>query len=64
MLYTKLIAKRLKITMQKAALVRDFIESYLEIDWSEATLKEINLVIDEAASLMNIKAVTTVKGAK
>ena len=64
MLYTKLIAKRLKITMQKAALVRDFIESYLEIDWSEATTKEINLVIDEAASIMNINVVTTVKGAK
>lgn len=62
MLYTQLIAKRLKVSMEKAALVRDFIESWLEIDWSEATTKEINLVIDEAASLMNINAVTTVKG--
>lgn len=62
MLYTQLIAKRLKISMEKASIVRDFIESELDIDWSEATTKEINSVIDEAASLMNINALTTVKG--
>ncbi len=64
MLYTRLIAKRLGISIIAAEVVKDFIDSWLEIDWSEASKKEINRVIDEAASEMNINAVTTVKGAK
>lgn len=63
-IYTRKIAIRLKTTMDKAVLVQDFIDSYMGLDWSEATPKEIIKAIDEAASTMNFNAITKVKVGK
>ena len=50
--------------MDKAVLVQDFIDSYIGLDWSEATPKQIIKAIDEAASTMNFNAITKVKVGK
>jgi hypothetical protein len=59
-MYTVKIAKRLKTSIAKAELVQDFIDSYIQIDWSEATSKEIIQAIDEAASTMNFNSIRKV----
>jgi hypothetical protein len=63
-IYTRKIAIRLRISMDKAVLVQDYIDSYIGLDWSEATPKQIIKAIDEAASTMNIKAITNVRVGK
>lgn len=54
--YVKEIAKRLHVSLEQAKIIRDYIEDDLGIDWSEATQKEVNACMDEAATFLKIKA--------
>lgn len=39
--YTQMISQYLEVPLNKALEVQDFIDVYLDLDWSEASKKEI-----------------------
>lgn len=50
--YTRLISQYLEVTTDKALEVQNFIDNYLDLDWSEAGRKEIEATAFYAYSIL------------
>lgn len=55
-LFTREIAQYLEISLDKAVKVQDFIDTYLDLDWSEATQQELEITYRLAEKLMKEEA--------
>lgn len=55
-LFTREIAQYLEISLDKAVKVQEFIDNYLDLDWSEATQQELEITYRLAEKLMKEEA--------
>lgn len=51
-LYTKLIAEYAEVPLKRALEIQRFIDEQLELDWSEASSRQIEVTIRIAEKLM------------
>jgi hypothetical protein len=51
-LYTKLIAEYAEVPLERALEIQRFIDEQLELDWSEASSRQIEVTIRIAEKLM------------
>lgn len=52
-LFTKLIAEYSETPLEEAVKIHNYIDQWFQIDWSEATNKEIEATIETAIKLMS-----------
>lgn len=51
---TEDIAQIAKVSIEEATQIHDFIDNWLELDWSEASERKIKSTIKEAQSMMQL----------
>ena len=50
-LFTRMIAQYAEVPLAQALEIHNYIDNWLQLDWSEATQREIEATIDEAIEL-------------